>query len=120
MRLIRKALVGMIFLAPLMVPVKTHANWFDDFVHSFFHDGRREHQFQRFDRDFGNSRRPIGTPSHPQASPGSGGSNGDPAAGNAVPIDGGLVLLLTAGLGLGVKMIYEQQKRKRVMAAVRG
>ena len=33
-------------------------------------------------------------------------------AGNSVPIDGGLVFLMLAGLGLGAKMIYDNKAKK--------
>lgn len=38
-----------------------------------------------------------------------GGSSG---GGNGVPIDGGITILLAAGLGLGAKKIYDRKKKK--------
>jgi hypothetical protein len=34
----------------------------------------------------------------------------DPKPGNSVPLDGGMVILLAAGLGLGAKKIYDKRK----------
>jgi hypothetical protein len=38
-----------------------------------------------------------------------GGSSG---GGNGVPIDGGITILLAAGIGLGAKKIYDRKKKK--------
>jgi hypothetical protein len=34
--------------------------------------------------------------------------------GNSVPVNGGLVVLMIAGVGLGAKMIYDQSKKGKV------
>ena len=36
---------------------------------------------------------------------------GSPAGGNAVPIDGGMIFLLLAGVGLGIWKMYDYRKR---------
>lgn len=33
-----------------------------------------------------------------------------PSTGNSVPLDGGITLLLAAGMGLGAKKLYEKKK----------
>jgi len=33
--------------------------------------------------------------------------------GNSVPVNGGLVVLMIAGFGLGTKMIYDQSKKEK-------
>ncbi len=33
--------------------------------------------------------------------------------GNSVPVNGGLVVLMIAGVGLGAKMIYDQSKKEK-------
>lgn len=38
--------------------------------------------------------------------------HGSSGGGNGVPIDGGLTILLAAGLGLGAKKIYDRKKKK--------
>lgn len=38
-------------------------------------------------------------------------SNGNTGGGNSAPIDGGLSLLLAAGLGLGAKKVYDKNKK---------
>ena len=45
-----------------------------------------------------------------QDDPGGGGL-GD-ADGTSVPIDGGLSLLIAAGVGIGAKKVYDQRKKK--------
>jgi hypothetical protein len=40
------------------------------------------------------------------------GNHGSPGGGNSVPIDGGITLLLAAGLGLGAKKLYDRKKKK--------
>lgn len=43
--------------------------------------------------------------------PGSGGPNPDPQQPTAVPIDGGVSLLLAAGVGLGLKKLRDKRRR---------
>jgi uncharacterized membrane protein YgcG len=40
------------------------------------------------------------------------GGNGGGKSGNSAPIDGGLSILLAAGVGLGAKKIYDKNKKK--------
>ncbi|SHL27351.1 PID-CTERM protein-sorting domain-containing protein [Hymenobacter psychrotolerans] len=43
--------------------------------------------------------------------PGSGGPNPDPQQPTAVPIDGGVSLLVAAGVGLGLKKLRDKRRR---------
>lgn len=122
MKTLRKALLGLLFLAPLLLPSQTKAGPFDDWIHSLFSDRRQPqyqpvapayHPYQAFrGRSMGpaNGFRPydpFADRNHPGGDP-----LGDPAGnGNAVPIDGGLIFLLIAGLGLGMWKVYERKRR---------
>jgi hypothetical protein len=100
MKTVRRVVAVMLFVAPMFVPVRSKAEGFSDFLRSLFHDEQR--------RDVNDRRylwqRPL-DPRDPRAQPTSGG------AANAVPLDGGLVFLLVAGLGLGAGMVYSRNKR---------
>jgi hypothetical protein len=41
-----------------------------------------------------------------------GNKGGNSGGGNGVPIDGGITILLAAGIGLGAKKIYDRKKKK--------
>lgn len=57
-----------------------------------------------------------GTGSGGNTPSGGGGSNGGSGGGgNSAPIDGGLSILLAAGLGLGAKSIYDFNKKKKLL-----
>jgi hypothetical protein len=69
-------------------------------------------------RDKGNHFRPYDpfTPDH-FGTPGNNPGNPDhPGGGNSVPLDNGLVVLLAAGLFLGVKMLHDARKKQGVVA----
>ena len=98
MKTVRRVVAVLLFVAPMFVPVRSKAEGFSDFLHSLFHDEqRRDVNDRRMDWQ-----RPP-DPRDPRAQQG--------AAGNAVPLDGGLVFLLAAGLGLGIGMVYSRNKR---------
>ena len=127
MKTLRKALLGLLFLAPLLLPSQTKAGPFDDWIHSLFSEhhqpayqpiapqgrpfeglrGGPANHFRAYD--------PFSNRNHPG---GSGNPLGDPTGpggnGNAVPLDGGLMFLLIAGLGLGVLKVYERRRRSGV------
>jgi hypothetical protein len=113
MKTIRKAFLGMLFLAPLLLPVTTKAGGgFDEWIHDFF---RHDHPTARplpggYGYDRGNPYRQY-DPNHTGNS-----RRGDPlsdptGAGNSVPLDGGLVFLAAAGLMLGVMKVYGQRRK---------
>jgi len=41
-----------------------------------------------------------------------------PGTGNSVPLDGGVVFLMVAGLGLGAKLIYDARTQKQVVSGI--
>ena len=104
----KKVAIGMLFLAPLFLPATTHAGpgttgWFES-IHSFFQDrGSKYGPGNGFGAD---RNRPTynpytnGRPGCPPPARGGGG-------GNSVPVNGGLVFLLVAGLALGAKRAYD-------------
>ena len=105
----KKVAIGMLFLAPLFLPATTHAGpgttgWFES-IHSFFQDrGSKYGTGNGFGAD---RNRPTynpytnGRPGCPPP-PARGGGGG-----NSVPVNGGLVFLLVAGLALGAKRAYD-------------
>jgi hypothetical protein len=100
MKTVRRVVAVMLFVAPMFVPVRSKAGGFSDFLRSLFHDEQQR-------RDVDSRRdgwRPL-DPRDPRSQPAPGG------AGNSVPLDGGLVFLLAAGLVLGGGMVYSRNKR---------
>jgi hypothetical protein len=109
MKTMKKVAIGMLFLAPLFLPATTHAGpgttgWFES-IHSFFQDrGSKYGTGNGFGAD---RNRPTynpytnGRPGCPPP-PARGGGGG-----NSVPVNGGLVFLLVAGLALGAKRAYD-------------
>ena len=52
----------------------------------------------------------------PPSNPGGGGGNGPPCwPSPCVPIDGGIVLLLAAGLAYGAKKVYDNYNKDKVV-----
>ena len=100
MKTVRKVVAVLLFVAPMFVPVRSNAEGVSGFLHSLFHDEQRR---DVDDRRMGWQHPPD--PRDPRAGPASG------AAGNSVPLDGGMVFLLIAGLGLGAGMVYSRNKR---------
>jgi hypothetical protein len=45
------------------------------------------------------------------------GPNGSPTGSPSAPLDGGIVFLLIAGLGLGLKIVLDKNKQKKVAVA---
>jgi hypothetical protein len=78
----KKIAMGALVLAPLMfTPHISRANIFSNFMH-WLHADKKDKK----DKDKGNS-------------------------GNSVPVNGGVVFLIVAGLGLGTKMLYDYNKK---------
>jgi hypothetical protein len=123
MKTIKKAIIGMLFLMPLLLPSETKAGPGPDF-HSIYdrpmHQTFGHHDLISPSRRYLPGQRGAFRPFDPWADRhnyGSPTSGGDPVAagpgggGNAVPIDGGIVFLLIAGLGLGMLKVYERKRR---------
>ena len=141
MKTLRKAFWGIFFLAPLFLPSQTKAGPFDGHRPTFESHKPAGSLFDRdpyeiyrnsdFDRSpvfehrgQGNDYRPYNPWSDRWDRGGSnsqgGNSNsqgGDPGAPNSVPIDGGLVFLMVAGLGLGALKMYGIRKRSETAVA---
>ena len=144
MKTLRKAFWGIFFLAPLFLPSQTKAGPFNGRPEFGNHKPAMGNPFDRdpyeayrntdFDRSpifdrttdrttFGdvhgreNDYRPFNPWSDRHYPTGSGAQGGDPGAPNSVPIDGGLVFLLVAGLGLGALKMYGLRKRTETAVA---
>lgn len=104
MKTVRKVVAVMLFVAPMFVPVRSNAEGFSDFLRSLFHD-EQQHRQNLDNRHDGWQR-----PPDPRAPSAPGG------AGNSVPLDGGLVFLLAAGLVLGAGMVYSRNRREAEVA----
>ncbi len=86
MKTVKRLIVCCLFAAPLtMIPAKSHAGIIGDLLKHLFGDDN-DKRGQKHD--------PAPTP----------------APSNSVPLDGGLSILLAAGLGLGAKKIYDKRK----------
>ena len=91
MKILKKFFLGAMIAAPLLLaPAKSHAGPISDLLNELF----------------GNDKKPSQNPP------------GAPTPGNSVPIDGGLVVLLAAGLGLGAKIIYDNKAKKVVTSTI--
>ena len=91
MKTIRRIVCGLLIAAPLfLAPAQSRAGGFGDFFHSLFGSDRHKHDH---DHDWDK------------------GKDNSPQTGNAVPINGGLIILLIAGLGLGARMMYAKNQQ---------
>jgi hypothetical protein len=109
MKTMKKVAIGLLFLAPLFLPATTHAGpgttgWFES-IHSFFQDRGPKYGTGN---GFGTDR------NRPTYNPYTNGRPGCPppparggGGGNSVPVNGGLVFLVVAGLALGAKRAYD-------------
>ena len=86
-KIFKKLVMGALILVPLMfAPHISRANIISDLVHWLKGDKDDKKEKKEKDRD---------------------------SSGNSVPVDGGVVFLLVAGLGLGAKMLYDYNKKYR-------
>jgi len=113
MKTIRKAAIGLIFLAPLFLPAETKAGGFDDWFRNLIQERRGENHPVV---PVGNDRYRSYNPYSSNGRTGRGPATGSGSGGNSVPIDGGIVFLLGAGLLFGAKTIYDR-KRAIVVAS---
>jgi hypothetical protein len=101
MKMVKKLPFLLLMAAPYFIPVQSKANWIDNLLRDLWGTGRH-----RQDRPMFPPRQ--ATPGTPMTqSPGQQGAN-------SVPLDGGTVFLLLAGLGLGAKLIYDARAKKEV------
>jgi hypothetical protein len=97
MKMVKKLPLLLIVAAPYFIPVQSKANWFGDLLRDFFGRERAKREMPH----------PVSS-QHPVTT----------AAGNSVPLDGGVVFLLVAGLGLGAKMLYDTRTQKKVVSGL--
>ena len=107
MKTFKNVLLGMLLIVPLLLPVRSRAGGFTDWLHNLFQQRPENHQSQpagandRF-RSVDNRYRQYDPYAY---------RNGRPGDANSVPINGGLVILLAAGLFFGAKKMYDQKTR---------
>lgn len=91
MKMVKKFLVCLLFATPfLFVPKQSKAGIIGDIIHFIFGN----------DNGQGNNRNNRGNDT----------KKDPPVASNSVPLNGGLVILMAAGLGLGAKVIYDRKR----------
>ena len=92
MKTIKRIVCGVLIAAPLfLAPAQSRANGLGDFFRNLFGGDRHSYSDRR------------GSQSDPPAP--------TPGSGNSVPVNGGILLLVIAGLGLGTKIVYDKGKR---------
>jgi hypothetical protein len=133
MKTIKKAIIGILFLLPLLLPAETKAG--GPGPGTLYRDGPLDRTLdhpldnrnlfapsQRYQRGGGRDAyrpydpwidRHAGAGDPVAGDPAYGGSpgGGNAGGGNAVPIDGGMIFLLLAGVGLGIWKMYDYRKR---------
>ncbi|HVU58050.1 MAG TPA: hypothetical protein VHD83_23475 [Puia sp.] len=97
MKMVKKLPFLLLVAAPFFIPVQTKANWFGDVLRDIFGGGKHK--------------QPMGN-HYAYGQQGAQGQQGQ--GGNSVPLDGGTVFLMVAGLGLGAKMLYDAKAKKKV------
>ena len=120
MKMFKKVLFGAMIAAPLlMAPATTKAGPIGDLLKEIFGGlGKNQNgqgQNQNGQGQNGQGQNGQGQNGQGQSNPGAPGTT---TPGNSVPINGGLVMLLAAGLGLGAKVIYDNKLRKTVPAVI--
>ena len=95
----------LLMAAPYFIPVQSKANWFGDILRDIFGSGRHKEHFNNGNHyAYGQ-----------QGAPGQQGAQGQQGqGGNSVPLDGGTVFLMMAGLGLGAKLLYDAKAKKKL------
>ncbi|HEY4208412.1 MAG TPA: hypothetical protein VGM31_16415 [Puia sp.] len=98
MKVVRKLPLLLLMAAPLLVPVKTHAGIIGDLLKALTgntDNGNNKDKGKHNGQDNGSKN--VSTPA---------------ASTNSVPLDGGVVFLVLAGVGLGAKLIYDARAKK--------
>jgi hypothetical protein len=102
MKMVKKLPLLLLMAAPYFIPVQSKANWLGDLLRDFFGNGHHKQHFN-------NGNHYAYGQQGPQGQQGQGQQGG-----NAVPLDGGTVFLMLAGLGLGAKLLYDAKAKKEV------
>ena len=92
MKMVKKLPLLLLVAAPYFVPVQSRAGVIGDLLNTLF----------------GNDKKTQQNPPTTQT----------PGTGNSVPLDGGVVILMLAGLGLGAKLIYDARAQKKVASDI--
>jgi len=96
--MVKKLPLLLLMAAPYFIPVQSKANWLGDLLRDVFGSGKHKN---------GNH--------YAYGQQGAQGQQGQQGQGrNSVPLDGGTVFLMIAGLGLGAKMLYDAKAKKEV------
>jgi hypothetical protein len=98
MKMAKKLPFLLLVAAPYLIPVQTRANWLDDVLKDIFGSGKHKNEHINNGNHYAYGQQGVQ------------GQQG----GNAVPLDGGTVFLLMAGLGLGAKLLYDARAKKKV------
>lgn len=96
MKMVKKLPLLLLMAAPYFIPVQSKANWLDNLLKDIFGSGKQKNGH-------------INNGNHYAY-----GQQGTQAQGNSVPLDGGTVFLMMAGLGLGAKLLYDAKAKKKV------
>jgi hypothetical protein len=99
MKMVKKLPLLLLMAAPYFIPVQSKANWLDNLLKDIFGSGKQKNGH-------------INNGNH--YAYGQQGAQGTQAQGNSVPLDGGTVFLMMAGLGLGAKLLYDAKAKKKV------
>jgi len=121
MKIRERFFVGVLIIASMLsAPAKTKAGPIRDYLNEYFGRDKDDKQEARTDRGRPHSNDPYrpwdeawerehGRDKYKPFPPGQG---------NSVPINGGLVILLAAGLGLGAKVMYDDNAKKAKAVAL--
>ena len=91
--MVKKLPLLLLVAAPYFVPVQSRAGVIGDLLNTLLGGGNNN------------------TSQDPPCPP-------DQGTGNSVPLDGGVVFLMVAGLGLGAKLIYDARAKKEVACGI--
>jgi len=102
-----KKLPFLLLVAALyLIPMQSRANWLDDLLKDIFGSGKNKNEHPNNGNHYAYGK---------QGAPGQQGAQGQQGQnGNSVPLDGGTVFLMVAGLGLGAKLLYDAKAKKNV------
>jgi len=98
--MVKKLPLVLLMAAPYFIPVQSKANWLDNLLKDIFGSGRNKNEHVNNGNHYAYGRQ------------GTQGQQGQ--QGNSVPLDGGTVFLMLAGLGLGAKLLYDAKAKKNV------
>lgn len=98
MKMAKKLPFLLLVAALYLIPMQSRANWLDDILKDIFGSGKHKNEHVNNGNHYAYGQQGVQ------------GQSG----GNSVPLDGGTVFLLMAGLGLGAKLLYDARSKKKV------